>query len=253
MTISGIRVLTVGKKWDLPFVCEHCETTASVLGRIALFRPDVIVSVGQVGPLFKYAFDVRKRHIIVDPKSDIKEVIRCIEYNYNDNLWGVHQNQSFNPLISVYTGSWNSGDYINEAFKSLLDQTYTNWEWVVVDDDSTDSVRLGGVSAMIRKDATFGFSSMTVKGTDLRFRTPSLGGIDASCIVHHKNLVNKYGYWNTGKDAIYANDWAFVKPIIEGGEPWVCSQSPTVSYNIETCGQKDFIDKLSKKAGGKDA
>lgn len=44
-----------------------------------------------------------------------------------------------NPLISVVTPAFNHGRYIGQSIQSLLDQTYTTWELVVVDDGSTDN------------------------------------------------------------------------------------------------------------------
>ncbi|HLA81679.1 MAG TPA: glycosyltransferase, partial [Thermoleophilia bacterium] len=44
-----------------------------------------------------------------------------------------------NPLVSVVTPVYNHGRYIGQSIQSLLAQTYTNWEMVVVDDGSTDN------------------------------------------------------------------------------------------------------------------
>jgi len=44
-----------------------------------------------------------------------------------------------NKLISVVLSTFNESKYINETLKSILEQTYDNFEIVIIDDGSTDN------------------------------------------------------------------------------------------------------------------
>ena len=45
------------------------------------------------------------------------------------------------PLVTVITPLFNAQDFIGETIESVLDQTYQNWEMIIVDDCSTDNSR----------------------------------------------------------------------------------------------------------------
>lgn len=42
-------------------------------------------------------------------------------------------------LVSIIMPSWNTAQFIGESIQCVLDQTYTNWELIIVDDCSTDN------------------------------------------------------------------------------------------------------------------
>ena len=44
-----------------------------------------------------------------------------------------------NPKISVLMSVYNSGEYISYSIKSILDQSYKNFEFLIVDDGSKDN------------------------------------------------------------------------------------------------------------------
>ncbi|MCG7333021.1 glycosyltransferase family 2 protein [Salinicoccus roseus] len=47
-------------------------------------------------------------------------------------------NQEAKPTISVITPAYNSERFIKDAIQSVMDQTYQNWEMIIVDDCSSD-------------------------------------------------------------------------------------------------------------------
>lgn len=94
-------------------------------------------------------------------------------------------------------------------------------------------------------DAAFAFSSMEVKGIDLGFKEPKEGTIDTSCVLHWKHLISTHGNWKNREDGGYAHDWEFVSRWVKAGEKWTATGKPTLIYNSETCGQKEFIEALA--------
>lgn len=44
-----------------------------------------------------------------------------------------------NKVVSIITPSFNRGYIIHETAKSIFNQTYPHWEWMIVDDGSTDN------------------------------------------------------------------------------------------------------------------
>ncbi len=43
------------------------------------------------------------------------------------------------PLVSVIMPVYNAENYLREAIESILNQTYTNFEFIIIDDNSTDN------------------------------------------------------------------------------------------------------------------
>ena len=45
----------------------------------------------------------------------------------------------YNPLVTIAIPFYNSGEYLKYAVKSVLNQTYANWELILLNDGSTDN------------------------------------------------------------------------------------------------------------------
>jgi len=54
--------------------------------------------------------------------------------------------------VSIITASFNYADYIRETIQSVLNQTYNDWELIIVDDGSTDN-SLNVISEYCQKDS----------------------------------------------------------------------------------------------------
>lgn len=55
-------------------------------------------------------------------------------------------------LVSIITPTYNCAQYIGETIESVMDQSYQNWEMIIVDDCSTDNTK-EIVESYIQKDS----------------------------------------------------------------------------------------------------
>ncbi len=57
-----------------------------------------------------------------------------------------------NPLVSIITPCFNAEDFIAETIRSVQNQTFTNWEWFIMDDFSEDA-SVSIIAEYAQKDA----------------------------------------------------------------------------------------------------
>lgn len=58
------------------------------------------------------------------------------------------------PLVSIIIGTYNQSDFLPYTLQSIINQSYTNWECIIVDDDSTDNTK-NVVKSFVVKDSRF--------------------------------------------------------------------------------------------------
>lgn len=58
------------------------------------------------------------------------------------------------PKVTVIIPTYNRENFVGEAVMSIIDQTYSNWECIIVDDNSTDR-SLEKISSLIQGDDRF--------------------------------------------------------------------------------------------------
>jgi len=71
-------------------------------------------------------------------KEKIKSLVSNIFEKFIYNLEGQYDSEK---KISIVLPSYNQEDYISEAIDSVINQTYGNWELIVVDDNSVDKTQ----------------------------------------------------------------------------------------------------------------
>lgn len=54
------------------------------------------------------------------------------------------------PLVSVIMPAYNAAKYIDEAVLSVIKQTYTHWELIIIDDGSTDETKNIGLNYQLK-------------------------------------------------------------------------------------------------------
>ena len=65
-----------------------------------------------------------------------------------------------NALVSIITPSYNSAKFIAETIQSVQNQTYQNWEMIIVDDGSSDETE-SVVLSIIQKDNRIQFYKLS--------------------------------------------------------------------------------------------
>lgn len=98
--------------------------------------------------LIDFPFEYRKRWV---HRNDFEGWhINEISFCYFISSYG-HSKDNDNPLISVFTTTFHSGEKIKRPLKSLQRQTYRNWEWIIWD-DSKDEKTYQDLLEMQKKD-----------------------------------------------------------------------------------------------------
>jgi O-antigen biosynthesis protein len=120
---------------------------------LSSFNPDSIVSIGDSFENFPnlsmQSLDIRRRWIHTESyNSDLGNYAYLASMNYI-----LSPNDSENPLISFFTPIYNTGQKLIRTYQSLRDQTYTNWEWVVVNDSTDEGKTLKIVEELAKNDS----------------------------------------------------------------------------------------------------
>jgi Glycosyltransferases involved in cell wall biogenesis len=73
-------------------------------------------------------------------------------------------------LVSIITPAYNCGRYIGETIESVIKQTYTNWEMIIVDDCSSDNTK-SVVQAYLNRDQRIQYHTLKINSGAATART----------------------------------------------------------------------------------
>jgi teichuronic acid biosynthesis glycosyltransferase TuaG len=127
------------------------------------------------------------------------------------------------PLVSVVMPAYNAAAFIAESIESVLHQTYTNWELLIVDDGSTDDTKKI-VESFCAKDERIKYSWQQ-NGKQGKARNLALKHAKGNCIA----FLDADDVWLTKKlevqiklleekkaDLVFSNGFVFKANISDG-------------------------------------
>lgn len=122
-------------------------------------------------------------------------------------------NNSEFPVVSVIMPAFNMQKFIEEAIRSVINQTFTDWELLVIDDCSDDSTcsiveRLAAEDeriTLIKNENNIGVAAARNRGLDL-CRGSYVAFLDSDDVWHSEKLETQLKLIkNTGADICYSS------------------------------------------------
>lgn len=121
--------------------------------------------------------------------------------------------------VSILSCTYNQGRYIEETIKSVLAQTYQDWEWVILDDGSTDATQ--DIVANVRDDR-------------IRYFYQTQQGVDQISCTFNKALNKCTGdliatldcddYWPRHKLDVQIKRFSDPDTVLSYGEAWLVNE-----------------------------
>jgi glycosyltransferase involved in cell wall biosynthesis len=128
--------LTHLKSEDIKILSTH-ETDEDLKQILIDDHPDVLITVGEDHsqfPNFRATpFFIKRKWLHYKNFQDVtpKKIMHCY-------MTSITQNNPDYPLISIFTTTYKSAHKIQRPYRSLIGQTYKDWEWVIMDDSDDD-------------------------------------------------------------------------------------------------------------------
>lgn len=126
------------------------------------------------------------------------------------------------PVITVLMPVYNAEKYLREAIQSILQQTFTCFELLIIDDSSTDSspaiIRSFDDPRIryMRNETNMGISATLNKGID-NSNTELIARMDADDISYPERLEKQLAFFESHPDCALLSTWT--RTITAGGVP----------------------------------
>lgn len=161
--------------------------------------------------------------------------------------------ESAAPLISIVTGFYNAGRYFEQTFNSVMAQTFPWFEWLIVDDGSTDERDIELLYKLARTDPRVSVISQENKGISharnaavQRASAQIIVPLDADDLIAPPYL--EYIFWGLYQDPDAA--WCYTWSVGFGAQeylwkvPWDAQRLKTYNFLTVTAGirKKDILD-----------
>jgi glycosyltransferase involved in cell wall biosynthesis len=168
---------------DTSLDVRYAKNDLTLISTLTSFKPDSIITVSDdyrnFPNLCSSTEDIRKRWMTITPGT---ENIGDIAYNCAMNQI---LEQNHDKLVSYFTPIYNTGEKLLRTYESLREQTYADWEWVIVNDSSDGGKTLKIAEAIAAKD-------YRVRVYDFREKTKGIIGESkyrAACLTRGKWLA----------------------------------------------------------------
>lgn len=131
------------------------------------------------------------------------------------------------PCVSILTCVYNQASYFGQTVKSVLNQTYRNWEWVVLDDGSTD-----GTADIIQKAADGRIRYVFQEHGGVRQLTRAFNKALRMCSGELVATLDGDDYWPANKLEIQVNHFRGSDAVLSYGEAWVVNAVGRKKYYV---------------------
>jgi glycosyltransferase involved in cell wall biosynthesis len=134
---------------------KHLESDENIETHLASFKPDCIITRGENWNIYKnlasMPLQFRRKWINILENETIEHVGQ-IAYQCSMESMLNPDGLEDSSMISYFTPIYNTGDKLLNTYQSLLDQTYNNWEWVIVNDSTDGGKTLKIAESIAAKD-----------------------------------------------------------------------------------------------------